>query len=107
MRATLDAVASGNVRPVYGFVKARRANTCSIDEAWVHSIGCRSEELVVHGAREHNLKDVTVRLPRNRLVCITGLSGRASRRSLSTRSTPKGSGATSSRSPRTRGSSCR
>jgi excinuclease ABC subunit A len=34
-----------------------------------------SEELVVHGAREHNLKDVTVRLPRNKLVCITGLSG--------------------------------
>src|SRR5438876_4902880 len=33
------------------------------------------DELVVHGAREHNLKDVTVRLPRNRLVCITGLSG--------------------------------
>ena len=33
------------------------------------------EELVVHGAREHNLKDVTVRLPRNRLICITGLSG--------------------------------
>src|SRR4051812_12474944 len=34
-----------------------------------------SEELVVHGAREHNLKDVTVRLPRNALICITGLSG--------------------------------
>jgi excinuclease ABC subunit A len=34
-----------------------------------------SDELVVHGAREHNLKDVTVRLPRNKLVCITGLSG--------------------------------
>src|ERR687887_1342872 len=34
-----------------------------------------AEELVVHGAREHNLKDVTVRLPRNALVCITGLSG--------------------------------
>ena len=33
------------------------------------------EELIVHGAREHNLKDITVRLPRNRLVCITGLSG--------------------------------
>jgi excinuclease ABC subunit A len=32
-------------------------------------------ELVVHGAREHNLKDITVRLPRNRLVTITGLSG--------------------------------
>src|SRR5438477_3189621 len=34
-----------------------------------------SEELVIHGAREHNLKDVTVRLPRYSLVCITGLSG--------------------------------
>jgi excinuclease ABC subunit A len=34
-----------------------------------------AEELVVHGAREHNLKDVTVSLPRNKLICITGLSG--------------------------------
>jgi excinuclease ABC subunit A len=34
-----------------------------------------AEELVVHGAREHNLKDVTVTLPRNALICITGLSG--------------------------------
>ncbi len=34
-----------------------------------------AEELVVHGAREHNLKNVTVRLPRNALICVTGLSG--------------------------------
>jgi excinuclease ABC subunit A len=34
-----------------------------------------ADELIVHGAREHNLKDVTVRLPRNKLICITGLSG--------------------------------
>src|SRR6478609_6995480 len=34
-----------------------------------------ADELIVHGAREHNLKDITVRLPRNRLICITGLSG--------------------------------
>jgi excinuclease ABC subunit A len=34
-----------------------------------------AEELVIRGAREHNLKDVTVRLPRNALICVTGLSG--------------------------------
>ena len=34
-----------------------------------------ADALVVHGAREHNLKDVTVSLPRNALVTITGLSG--------------------------------
>ncbi len=34
-----------------------------------------AEQLVVHGAREHNLKNVTVSLPRSALVCITGLSG--------------------------------
>ena len=33
------------------------------------------EELVVYGAREHNLQDVTVRLPRQKLICVTGLSG--------------------------------
>jgi excinuclease ABC subunit A len=31
--------------------------------------------IVVSGAREHNLKDVTVALPRDALVVITGLSG--------------------------------
>ena len=34
-----------------------------------------ADEIVVLGAREHNLKDITVRLPRNALICITGLSG--------------------------------
>src|SRR5512141_1361269 len=33
------------------------------------------EHLVVRGAREHNLKDITVSIPRNRLTVITGLSG--------------------------------
>jgi len=33
------------------------------------------DEIVVRGAREHNLKDVNITLPRDRLVVITGLSG--------------------------------
>src|SRR4051794_21422121 len=35
----------------------------------------RSSSLVVSGAREHNLKDISVTLPRDSLVVITGLSG--------------------------------
>jgi len=33
------------------------------------------EYLTVRGAREHNLKDISVTIPRNRLTVITGLSG--------------------------------
>lgn len=35
----------------------------------------RSEKLVVHGAREHNLKNVNLELPRDKFIVITGLSG--------------------------------
>ncbi|GAB4242317.1 MAG: excinuclease ABC subunit UvrA [Thermoleophilia bacterium] len=34
-----------------------------------------TNEIVVAGAREHNLKDVSLRLPRERFIVITGLSG--------------------------------
>src|SRR5687768_17305101 len=33
------------------------------------------DKIVVHGAREHNLKNVDVEIPRDQLVVITGLSG--------------------------------
>lgn len=34
-----------------------------------------ADQLVVRGAREHNLKNVSIELPRNSLVVFTGLSG--------------------------------
>ncbi len=34
-----------------------------------------SNDILISGAREHNLKGVDVRIPRNRLTVITGLSG--------------------------------
>ncbi|HVD86346.1 MAG TPA: excinuclease ABC subunit UvrA [Solirubrobacterales bacterium] len=34
-----------------------------------------SERIVITGAREHNLKDIDVELPRDALIVITGLSG--------------------------------
>ena len=33
------------------------------------------DKIIVRGAKEHNLKNVNVEIPRNKLVVITGLSG--------------------------------
>jgi excinuclease ABC subunit A len=34
-----------------------------------------SDKIIIRGAREHNLKNISVEIPRDRLVVITGLSG--------------------------------
>ena len=34
-----------------------------------------SKDILIRGAREHNLKDITVKIPRDQLTVITGLSG--------------------------------
>src|SRR3989339_578774 len=33
------------------------------------------DKIIIRGAREHNLKNISLELPRNKLICITGLSG--------------------------------
>ena len=35
----------------------------------------KEEKIIVKGARTHNLKNITVEMPRNKMIAITGLSG--------------------------------
>ena len=32
-------------------------------------------DIIIRGAREHNLRNIDLRLPRNKLICMTGVSG--------------------------------
>ena len=41
----------------------------------MHNVTHRLNEIAISGARQHNLKDISVRIPRNSLTVITGLSG--------------------------------
>lgn len=33
------------------------------------------KKLIIRGAREHNLKNINLDLPRNKMIVITGISG--------------------------------
>ena len=51
------------------------------------------DKIVVRGAREHNLKNIDVEIPRNKLVVITGLSGSGKSSLAFDTISPKGSAA--------------
>lgn len=40
-----------------------------------HADGHDDDKIIVRGARTHNLKNITVAMPRNKMIAITGLSG--------------------------------
>ena len=37
--------------------------------------GIMNDKIVIKGAKEHNLKNISLKIPRDKLVVITGLSG--------------------------------
>ena len=65
------------------------------------------ETILIRGARENNLKNITVEIPRDKLIVLTGLSGSGkSSASRLTRSMRRRSGALWSLSRRGRGGLC-
>lgn len=34
-----------------------------------------NDQIIIKGAREHNLKNISLSLPRNKMICLTGVSG--------------------------------
>jgi excinuclease UvrABC ATPase subunit len=38
-------------------------------------ITSKSNKIIVKGARTHNLKNITVEMPRNKMIAVTGISG--------------------------------
>ena len=50
------------------------------------------KQIEVRGAREHNLKNIDLDIPRDKLVVITGLSGSGKSSLALTRFMPRGSG---------------
>ncbi|SPX08782.1 excision nuclease subunit A [Escherichia coli] len=64
------------------------------------------DKIEVRGARTHNLKNINLVIPRDKLIVVTGLRVLANPRSLSTPYMPKGSAVTLNPFPPTRGSFC-
>jgi len=69
-RAGFAGAAGASVRPQQ-LIRALSSEPVPQGERWVST----DQFIVVRGARVHNLKNVSVTIPRNKYVVITGLSG--------------------------------
>jgi len=50
-------------------------NPATEQTAQQHELGAHKDEIFIKGARMHNLKNVDVSIPKNKLVVVTGVSG--------------------------------
>ena len=51
------------------------ASNCSKTVCNYMAMNRNIDKIIIHGARQHNLKNINLKIPKNKLVVITGLSG--------------------------------
>ncbi len=56
------------------FSRVSRCDTVALIASNLHE-RMPASDIIIKGAREHNLRDVDLVLPRNKLICLTGVSG--------------------------------
>lgn len=64
-----------NAPTLTGMYLGGRKRVADASEWLRRPVDVDTPRLVLHGATEHNLRDVTVEIPLQRLVCVTGVSG--------------------------------
>jgi excinuclease ABC subunit A len=108
--SALQPVPTPPREPSRGHGRRRPGARRTDDAAAISATGARTADgtalIQVRGARTHNLKNIDLDIPRNRLVVITGLSGSGKSSLAFDTLYAEGSAATSRACRRTRASSC-